>query len=97
MPEALIGAGGGAEAGVLSHRPQPAAIHRWLDSPREGKLARPAQIPVGIPVPEIGRNARRINHIRQYWGFYRSLTRCNHGPTMKLSYIRSSRDRILKK
>ena len=31
--------GGGAEPGVLAHRPQPAAVHGRLDAAREGKLA----------------------------------------------------------
>ena len=32
--------GGGAEPGVLPHRPQPAAVHRRLDAARERELAR---------------------------------------------------------
>ena len=39
---------GRAEAGVLAHRPQPAAIHRRLDAPGERELTRPAQVPFGI-------------------------------------------------
>ena len=49
VPIPPIRLGGGAKAGVLPHRPQPAAIHRRLDAPREGKLAGLAEVPVGIP------------------------------------------------
>ena len=35
--------GGRAKAGVLAHRPQPAAIHRRLDAARVGKHARQAR------------------------------------------------------
>ena len=34
-----VGLRGRAEAGVLAHRPQPAAIHRRLDAAREGEFA----------------------------------------------------------
>ncbi len=40
--------GGGAEARILPHRPQPPAIHRRLNAAREGKLAGEAQILLGI-------------------------------------------------
>ena len=72
VPVPLIRLGGGAEPGVLPHRPEPAAIHRRLDATRERKLAGLAEVPIGIPVGEIGRNARRINHIRQYRDSMRS-------------------------
>ena len=37
--EALVGLLGGAEAGELAHRPEPAAVHRRVDAARERKLA----------------------------------------------------------
>jgi hypothetical protein len=33
-----------AEPGVLPHRPQPPAVHRWIDAAGEGKLAGEAQL-----------------------------------------------------
>ena len=72
VPIPSIRLGRGPEAGVLPHRPEPAAVHRRLDAPGEGELARLAQFAGGIPGREIGRNARRINHIRQYCDSKRS-------------------------
>ena len=37
-------AGGVAEAGVLAHRPQPAAVHRRVDAAGERRLARHAEL-----------------------------------------------------
>ena len=37
---ACVRLGGGTEAGVLPHRPQPAAVHRRLDAARVGKFPR---------------------------------------------------------
>ena len=37
--EALVGLPGGAEAGELPHRPQPAAVHGGVDAARERVLA----------------------------------------------------------
>ena len=45
---ALVGFGRGPEAGVLPHRPQPAAIHRRLDAAREGKFAGKGKVALGI-------------------------------------------------
>ena len=42
VAEALVGLLGGAEAGELPHRPQPAAVHRRVDAARERILAREA-------------------------------------------------------
>ena len=36
---ARVGLRGGAEAGVLAHRPRPAGVHRWVDAPRVGIVA----------------------------------------------------------
>ena len=44
---------GGAEAGVLPHRPQPAAIHRRLDAARERKLAGEAELAGRVPAGEV--------------------------------------------
>ena len=49
---APIGLRGGAEARVLAHRPQPAAIHRRLDAAREGKRAGKAELVWRIPALE---------------------------------------------
>ena len=43
--------GGGAEPGVLPHRPQPAAVHRRLDAAGEGKLAGIAEVGRRGPSP----------------------------------------------
>ena len=44
VAEALVRLLGGAEAGELAHRPQPAAVHRRVDAARERKLAREADL-----------------------------------------------------
>ena len=44
VAEALVGLLGGAEAGELAHRPQPAAVHRGVDAAREGVAARQADL-----------------------------------------------------
>ena len=54
IPVAAIGFLGGGEAGVLPHRPQPAAVHRRLDATGEGELAREAQSGGPVPIGEIG-------------------------------------------
>ena len=51
IPVARVGFRGGAEAGVLPHRPQPAAVHRRLDAARERKLAREAEAGWRRPSP----------------------------------------------
>ena len=43
LPEARVRLGRGAEAGVLAHRPQAAAVHRRLDAARERELPRIAE------------------------------------------------------
>ena len=50
---ALVRFGGGAEAGVLPHGPEPAAIHRGIDAARERKFAGEAEIALVIPIAEI--------------------------------------------
>src|SRR5262249_50288001 len=44
VTEALVGLARRAEAGVLPHRPQLAAVHRRVDAAREGELAGAADI-----------------------------------------------------
>src|SRR6187455_255605 len=66
MPVPLIRLAGRPEAGVLPHRPEPAPVHRRLDTPGERKFTRTAEVPVGIPVGWRGRNGWRINHITPY-------------------------------
>ena len=44
VAEAAVGLGGGGEAGVLPHRPGPAAVHRGLHAARERELAREADL-----------------------------------------------------
>ena len=44
VAEALVGLLGGAEAGELAHRPQPAAVHRRVDAARERILAGQADV-----------------------------------------------------
>ena len=53
VAEAPVGFGGGGEAGVLAHRPQPAAIHGRLDAARERELARHAQRLVRLPAVQV--------------------------------------------
>ena len=48
VAEAVIGFRGGAEAGVLPHGPEAAAIHGGLDAARERELAGIAEVAVGV-------------------------------------------------
>ena len=50
---ALVGFRRGAEAGVLPHRPQPAAIHRRLDAAGERKFAWKGKVALGIERDQI--------------------------------------------
>ena len=65
MAEAAVRLGRRAEAGVLAHRPQPAAVHRRLHAARERKRARVAEVARVVerrvvgPVDGIDRNSRR--------------------------------------
>ena len=45
---AAVRLGGRAEAGVLAHRPEPAAVHGRLDAARERELAREADVGPGL-------------------------------------------------
>ena len=47
---ARVGGPGGAEAGVLAHGPEPAAVHRRMDAAGEGEFARPAEVALGKEV-----------------------------------------------
>ncbi len=55
---ALVGLLGVAHAGVLPHGPQPAAIHRGLDSAREWILPGVADLALLIPALEIRRGVQ---------------------------------------
>ena len=55
VAEALVGVRGGAEAGVLAHRPEAAAVHRRLDAARERELAGPAEVAILIQAGDVGR------------------------------------------
>ena len=46
---------GVAEAGVLAHRPEAAAVHRGLDAARERELAREAKLGQVVPAVEVFR------------------------------------------
>ena len=50
---------GRSEAGVLPHRPQPAAVHRRLDAAREREFAGEAEFRRRVPAGEIVRRAYR--------------------------------------
>jgi len=52
--EPLVGAGGGAEAGVLPHRPQLAAVHRGVHATGVGRLAGRTELGRGVPARQIG-------------------------------------------
>ena len=48
VAEPAVGLLGGREAGVLAHRPEPAAVHRRLDAAGERELARQAEVALGV-------------------------------------------------
>src|SRR5262249_38729098 len=51
------------EPRVLPHRPEPAAVHGWLDAASKGKLARIRKLLTWIPVRHVGgREDRREVH-----------------------------------
>ena len=54
VPEALVGLGGGREAGVLAHRPEAAAVHRGLDAAGERELAGPPEVAVLVEAGDVG-------------------------------------------
>src|SRR5688572_24618713 len=51
-----------AEARILPHRPQAAAIHRWLDAAREGKFAWERKVALRIERGEVPRAHERLHH-----------------------------------
>ncbi len=53
VAEALVRLLGGAEAGELAHRPQPAPVHGRIHAPGVGVLARESDVPLGIGVGEV--------------------------------------------
>ena len=58
---ALVGFDGAAEAGVLPHGPQPAAIHGGINAASEGEFAGIAEIALGVPFVEAGGGDDGIN------------------------------------
>ena len=53
IPVAAVRFGGGAEAGVLPHRPEPPAVHGRLDAAGVGELAGEAEFGGRIPTVEV--------------------------------------------
>ena len=58
---APVGVGGVAEAGVLAHRPQAAAVHAGLDAAGEGELAGIAQLALVVPVRQVVGTVQRLD------------------------------------
>ena len=48
-----VGLCGGAIAGVLAHRPKPAAVERGVDAAREGIPARKAEVALAVPASKV--------------------------------------------
>ena len=65
--------GGGAEAGVLAHRPQPPAVHRRMDAAGERKRAGQPQGVIGGPVRRVGPDGR-------LWWHRAILAACGNRP-----------------
>src|SRR3970282_480168 len=62
---ALVGFFGGTEAGVLAHRPEPAAIHGRLDTPGKRVFAAEAQFTGGVEA---------LHGVRRVQGLGRGVT-----------------------
>ena len=62
VPVPRVGFGGRAEAGVLPHRPEAAAVHGRMNAARERKLAGLAELDRSIPFRE---TLRRIGTHRR--------------------------------
>ncbi len=60
VPEPPIGFPGAPEPRVLTHRPEPALIHGWIDAAGERKLARQPDV-AQIVEPELGEMCRCID------------------------------------
>ena len=63
ITEALIGVFGGAEAGELAHRPEPAAMHCRVNAARVRWLARVTEIAFRTPVGKIGGRVESANRV----------------------------------
>ena len=61
VAEALVRLLGGAEAGELPHRPQPAAVHRLVHAARERVLARAGRSRSGVR--QVGRRVERLDRL----------------------------------
>ncbi len=55
VAEAPVGLLGGREAGVLAHRPEPAAVHRRLDATGERVLPGPPEVAILVEAGRVGR------------------------------------------
>src|SRR5260370_23486796 len=61
VPETPIGVLGRTEARELTHGPQPAAIHRWMNAASVGRLAGNAQFARRIRSREITRRVKTLD------------------------------------
>src|ERR1700680_5047651 len=68
VSETRVGVLCSAKAGELTHGPQPAAIHRWVNSARVRRLARLAQIAVRVPVRKISGGIKLTDGVPGYGG-----------------------------
>src|SRR5829696_3262268 len=63
--KAPVGFNGGAEPGVLAHRPGPARVHGWVDAAGKGKHARIPQLRAGNPT---GKGTMVVNRLERQAG-----------------------------
>ncbi len=63
IAEALVGIFGRAEARELPHRPKPAAVHGGMNSAGVRRLAREAEIVLGVPIRQIRFRVQAANRI----------------------------------
>src|SRR5580700_9272503 len=68
ISESLVGILSCAEAGKLSHGPQPPAIHRGVNAARIGRLAGLAEIALSVPASEIVCSIKLPDRIAGYGG-----------------------------
>ncbi len=71
--EALVGVLGGAEAGELAHRPQPAAVHARVDAAGVRELAREADARLRVVADVLGGVQRLDLHVGDGREPHRSL------------------------
>jgi hypothetical protein len=63
VAEARVGLFDRAEAGELAHRPQPAAVHRVVGTPREGIGAWVAELLTRVEVAEVVLGVKRLDRM----------------------------------